>query len=262
VHDGLRAGGPATGVGHARLVPDALLDLLLGSSCVVCGRAGRLLCRACHAGLPRTAATCWPTPCPPGLARPVAVGEYDGALKLLVNAHKEKQRFALARPLGDLLAVSVLGHTGPGGRLPVVLVPVPSRASVVRARGHDPLLRITVRAASRLRRHGLPVLVARPLRSVRAAEDQAGLGAEARARNLAGSMACSPSRARRCLPSGPGPGPLVVVVDDVITTGATVREAQRALEVEGVPVVGVATVAATRRTSDRDQRPHSRTAGL
>jgi predicted amidophosphoribosyltransferase len=242
-------------------VPDALLDLLLGSSCVVCGRAGRLLCRPCHRELPRTAATCWPTPCPPGLAHPLAVGEYDGALKLLVNAHKEQQGFALAGPLGDLLAISVLGHTGLGRGRPVVLVPVPSRASDVRARGHDPLFRITVRAASRLRRHGLPAFVVRPLRNVRVAEDQAGLGAEARARNLAGSMACLPSRARRCLPSGPGPEPLVVVVDDVITTGATVREAQRALEEEGVTVVGVATVAATRRTSGGTNDPTSWTAG-
>jgi predicted amidophosphoribosyltransferase len=242
-------------------VPDALLDLLLGSSCVVCGRAGRLLCRTCHHGLPRTAATCWPTPCPAGLARPVAAGAYAGALKLLVNAHKEQQRFALAGPLGELLALSVLGHTGPGTGTPVVLVPVPSRAAVVRARGHDPLLRVAVRAASRLRRHGLTTFVARPLRSVRVAEDQAGLGAEERARNLAGSMSCSPARARRCLPRGAGRGPLVVVVDDVITTGATVREAQRALEEEGVVVAGVATVAATQRTSLGTNGPTSWTAG-
>jgi predicted amidophosphoribosyltransferase len=247
-------------------VPDALLDLLLGSSCVVCGRAGRLLCRECRGRLPRRAATCWPTPCPPGLARPVAVGEYDGALKVLVNAHKEQQRFALAGPLGDLLAVSVLAHaapfTSPGTGPPVVLVPVPSRSTVVRARGHDPLLRVAVKAASRLRRHGLHASVSRPLRTVRAAEDQAGLGAEARFRNLAGSMACSPARTRRCLSSGAGPGPLVVVVDDVITTGATLREAQRALEQEGVAVAGVAAVAATRRTTAGTIGPTCWTAGL
>jgi predicted amidophosphoribosyltransferase len=243
-------------------VRDAILDLLVGSSCVVCGRAGRLLCRSCHQGLPRRAAVCWPTPCPPGLARPVAVGAYAGALKVLVNAHKEQQRFALAGPLGELLALSVLAQAQPGSGRPVVLVPVPSRAAVVRARGHDPLLRVAVRAASRLRRQGVATFVARPLRSVRVAEDQAGLGAEARARNLAGSLSCSPTRARRCLPSGNGPEPLVVVVDDVITTGATLREAQRALEVEGVLVAGVATVAATQRTSLRTNGPTSWTAGL
>lgn len=248
-------------------MPDAVLDLLLGSRCAVCERPGRVLCPGCRSDLPRAAETCWPTPCPPGLARPVAVGGYDGALKLLVNAHKEQNRFALADPLGELLALSVLAHTTSAPVRPaapdrprqrVLLVPVPSRGAVVRRRGHDPLLRLTLRAASRLRWMGVPASVGRLLRSVRAAADQAGLGASDRARNLAGTMACS-ARA------GPGrasvagaPAPLVVVVDDVITTGATVREAQRALEAARVAVTGIAVVAATRRTSARpvDQDAH------
>lgn len=180
----------------------------------------------------------------------MAAGDYDGPLRLLVNAHKEQHRFALARPLGDLLALSALAHTASMG--PVLLVPVPSRAAVVRRRGHDPLLRITLRAAARLRRHGVPAGVARLLRTTRAAEDQAGLGARDRARNLSGSMACPVDAARRQVLRGPvGAAPLVVVVDDVITTGATVREAQRALEEAGVAVSGIAVVAATRRTSTR-----------
>ena len=195
----------------------------------------------------------------------MAAGAYDGPLKLLVNAHKEERRFALAAPLGDLLAVSVLHHAGgpPGTGSPpgeaVLLVPVPSRGAVVRRRGHDPLLRVAVRAASQLRGLGLPATVSRLLVSTRQVEDQAGLGAGERTRNLAGSMLCPPARLRRL----PGPtgsrtegsaraaAPRVVVVDDVLTTGATVREAQRALEEAGVQVRGVAVVAATRRTSHR-----------
>lgn len=226
-------------------MPDALLDLLLGSRCAVCGRAGRILCPGCHRALPREAGICRPSPCPPGLATPVAVGEYAGALKLLVNAHKEQGRFALSAPLGDLLALAVGVHTGTG---PVLLVPVPSRGAVVRRRGHDPLLRITLRAASRLRGHGVPAGVGRLLRSVRVVDDQAGLGAAERGSNLAGSMACSAAAAGRLRA---GRAPRVVVVDDVITTGATVREAQRALEEVGVTVSGIAAVAATRRTSGR-----------
>jgi predicted amidophosphoribosyltransferase len=246
-------------------VPDALLDLFLGSTCAVCGLAGRALCEGCSRALPQRAATCWPSPTPPGLAHPVATGEYDGPLKLLVNAHKEQHRFALAGPLGDLLATSVLVHTGPppaGGASStgptgpeVLLVPVPSRAAVVRRRGHDPLLRVARRAAARLRGLGIQTAVAGLLRSVRAAEDQAGLGAAARATNLAGSMTCPASRARRSDPRHRSPPPLVVVVDDVITTGATVREAQRALEAAGVEVAGIAAVAATRRTTARPAPP-------
>lgn len=244
--------------GHPREVPDALLDLLLGSRCVVCGKPGRLLCGACDRALPRHAVTCWPSPSPPGLARPVAVGEYDGPLKLLVNAHKERGQFALARPLGDLLAISVLAHVGrlpsAGSRArspaPVILVPVPSRSSVVRRRGHDPLLRLTLRAAGRLRGFGMQASAVRLLRSVRAAEDQAGLGAADRARNLAATMSCRRHRATHAMTAG-SPAPTVLVVDDVITTGATVREAQRALEDGGIEVAGIATVAATRRTDPR-----------
>jgi len=244
---------------------DALLDLLLGSTCAVCGRGGRVLCDGCHHALPTRAATCWPTPRPAGLARPVAVGEYDGPLKLLVNAHKEQHRFALAAPLGDLLALSVLGLMDPpparagSPDLPppeVALVPVPSRAAVVRRRGHDPLLRITRRAAAILRGTGVQTGAVQLLRSVRAAEDQAGLGAAARASNLAGSMTCPRGAATRRLGTASGAPPLVVVVDDVITTGSTVREAQRALEEAGVEVAGIAVVAATRRTT---HGPHDAT---
>jgi predicted amidophosphoribosyltransferase len=72
--------------------------------------------------------------------------------------------------------------------------------------------------------------------------DQAGLDAAGRAANLAGSMFCPTARLRRVagLPAH------VVICDDVLTTGATAREAQRALEAVGLGVVGIATVAATR----------------
>ncbi len=220
---------------------DAVLDLLLGSRCAVCATPGRALCRSCRAALPRDPVEAWPSPTPPGLARPVAVGEYTGALKLLVNAHKEQHRFALARPLGELLAASVRGHLAGRPGTPVLLVPVPSGPAVVRRRGHDPLARVVLGAAATLRGEGVEVSVTRVLCTVRRTEDQAGLGAAARSANLAGSMAC---RAR----PGDAAGAVRLVVDDVITTGATVREAQRALEEAGAVVDGVSVVAATRRT--------------
>ena len=75
--------------------------------------------------------------------------------------------------------------------------------------------------------------------------DQSGLDAVARRRNREGTLQVRPRARARLARSGV---PVrVVVVDDVLTTGATVREAQRALEDAGVPVAGVATVAATRR---------------
>lgn len=169
-------------------------------------------------------------------------------LRQLVLEHKERGRLALARPLGEVLATvldSVVtaadpAVTGvrPGPQGPWEVVPVPSHRSVVRTRGHDPLRRVARRAVVRLRARGVPARL-RPVLSIAVRpRDQAGLDASRRAANLAGAF--------RARPLGAGHGP-VLVVDDVLTTGATAREAQRALEECGIPVHAVAVLAATSR---------------
>ncbi|HEX6517548.1 MAG TPA: phosphoribosyltransferase family protein [Nocardioidaceae bacterium] len=233
-------------------VLDATLDLVLGSSCAGCDHPGRLLCAGCSRALPRRGVPAWPTPCPPGLALPMAAGEYAGVLKALVNAHKERGRFALAEPLGEVLAGVLLdllrsSRSSAPGRGPWLLVPVPSRGAVVRARGHDPMLRVARRAAAALRREGEETLLLRALRLVAVPRDQAGLGAQERAENLKGSMAVRRGAGQRVVRRWPDAR--VVVVDDVVTTGSTAREAQRALEAAGLRVVGVAALAATRKRS-------------
>jgi predicted amidophosphoribosyltransferase len=85
----------------------------------------------------------------------------------------------------------------------------------------------------------VPATVSRLLVPAGRVLDQSTLDARARAANLAGSMVARPTRR--------GSQAALVVVDDVLTTGSTVREAQRALEAAGLRVAGVATVAATRR---------------
>ncbi len=223
----------------------------------MCGLPGRLFCEMCATELPRGAGVCWPTPCPPGLALPVAAGEYDGALKVLVNAHKERGQFSLVRPLGTLLAQAVqvlMDRSSTEDTGTWILVPVPSRGRVVRARGHDPMLRVTRQAAGVLRRHGSQVGVSVLLRSGGVARDQSGLDADERASNLAGSMTAVRGQAARFRHGWPDAR--FVVTDDVLTTGSTAREAQRALEQDGLAVGGIATVAATRK---RVRRPAHRT---
>ncbi|MGB0102276.1 MAG: ComF family protein, partial [Nocardioides sp.] len=171
-----------------------------------------------------------------------AAGEYAELLRAMVLAHKERRVLALAAPLGRVLAATV-GATGVGD--PVVLVPVPSRPATVRARGHDPTATMTQAAASILRSGGRDVLGVPLLRTRSGLLDQAGLDAGERAANLAGSLHC-PARALRRLAIR-RPHARVVVCDDVVTTGATAREAQRALEAVGLPVAAIAAVAATRR---------------
>lgn len=227
------------------MLPEALGDLLLGSRCVGCARPGRVLCGRCDATLPETAVPTWPSPPPPGLVAPFAAAEYDGLVRAMVLAHKEHGVLDLAGPLGRLLggaAASALGDHPAG---PAVLVPVPSRRSSVRSRGHDPTQVITARAASALRAAGRPATMAPLLRLRPGVRDQAGLDAEERRANLDGSMRCSGRSLARLATRWPRAN--VVVCDDVLTTGATVREAQRALEAVGLGVVAIAVVAATRR---------------
>ena len=248
------------------MLRDALLDLVTGSACLGCGRGGRLLCPSCAAGLPAVAMCAPPSPCPPGLVPPYSCGPYDGLLRDLVLGHKERSLLALRRPLGTLLATSVVAvlaesagrMAGAGRAEPVVLIPVPSRHSTVRARGHDPTYTMTRAAARLLRQAGYDALPRRLLRLRGQVLDQAGLDAVARSRNLAGSMCCPTPGLRRLQLDRPRAR--VVVCDDVLTTGVTAREAQRALEAVGLTVAGIATVAATQRRSP-DERPWTRTQG-
>lgn len=228
---------------------DALVDLALGSHCVECGQPGRLACPACWAGLATAAINVRPEPAPPGLTQCWASGTYDGLLRRAVLGHKEDGLLGLSRLLGERLALAVRDGVPRvpviAGSSGVVLVPVPSRPGVDRARGDDPLGRVVRIAARRLRAEGADVRVMALLRSRGGLRDQAGLDARARMANLSGSMrAHGPALERLAATS---PRPQVVLCDDVLTTGATAREGQRALTAAGVPVSFVAVVAAVER---------------
>jgi predicted amidophosphoribosyltransferase len=222
---------------------DAASDLLLGGRCAGCDRPGRRLCPTCAAACVPVVRAAWPDPTPPGLLEPapvlpIAAARYEGRIRELVVAAKEHGRFGLVRPLGRLLAASVESALGRLDLTGGVLVPMPSAPAVVRQRGHDAVLGLTRVAAARLRRRGHDVRVRPALRTVRAVRDQAGLSAAARAVNLDGAL-----RAGRDV----GRGAPVLIVDDVITTGASAAEAARALRAVGGCPVAVATVAATPR---------------
>ena len=240
---------------------DAAVDLLLGSRCAGCSMPGRVLCPDCAGALTVCPAVSWPDPRPPLLAAaevpPYAGASYADVVRWLVVAYKDEQRAGLAIPLGRALA-AIVEHalletasgapSSEGGAGPVVeLVPMPSSPASVRRRGRDPVVELARCAARRLRARGHRVRVSRRLRYRRAVLDQAGLSAGERAANLHGALAASP--APRSATSVQAP--LVrLVLDDVITTGATADEAVRALLTAGWPVTAVATVAATRRRGD------------
>ena len=219
-------------------------DLLLGARCPGCDLPGWGLCPACRAAL--AAARCRltrPDPCPAGFPVTAAAGPYDARMKRLVSAHKEHQVLALTPVLGDRLLAAVTLLLREQQRLlpptgPVVLVPVPSSPAAVRSRGLDASWALTRRAVRRAGSRSR-LTSRRMLAQARRVQDQAGLGALERQQNLAGSLRAV----------GDGRGVVVVVVDDVVTTGASIAEAARALREAGALVLGAATVAATARTS-------------
>ncbi|MET9520760.1 ComF family protein [Streptomyces coeruleorubidus] len=230
-----------------------LTDLVLPTECGGCGRPRTVLCPECRAVLSGVAARrVRPVPEPPGLPVVHAAAPYADEVRATLLAHKERGALALAGPLGVALAGAVRaglrkawggswagaeGAWSRGAGAAVLLVPVPSGRRAVRARGHDPARRIALAAAGELRRSGVPARVLGVLRQRRAVADQSELNSRQRLDNLAGALAVVPGGAR-LLSGGP-----VVLVDDVLTTGASLAEAARAVRAVG-PVSNAAGAAA------------------
>lgn len=229
----------------------ALTDLLLPHRCP-CGEAAggdqaqRPLASVCAVCRPLlldgSVQHVQPYPRPPGLPRCAAAAAYAGGVRRCLIAYKERGRRDLA-PVLALALVKVLRELAADTSGAVVLVPVPASRAALRTRGFDHVA-LLVRLALRLmppgaRRWGWSPL----LYPTRRVADQAGLPAAARARNVAGSLS---------LRSGAGRGaaehsPSLVLVDDVLTSGATLAEAARALRAGGLRTHTAVVVAAVLR---------------
>lgn len=233
----------------------ALAGLALPATCASCGQPDKAVCRECRlavatcqwAGGPRR---CSPDPRPGGLPDVQAAARYEGALARIVAAYKDDDRRDCADLLADLLgrAVEAAVSSSPphlavlaAANGPVLLVPVPSSAAARRRRGDAPLTTLAAAVAANFGPR--EVLLADILRPRRRVADQAGLNARERSVNLEHSMAVR-SRWERTVE-----GAACVVVDDVLTTGATVVEAARALRSSGAGPVVAATICATQRRS-------------
>ena len=238
----------------------ALTDLALPVSCAACGHPDDQVCPGC---LDEVVRCLWfggprlvhPEPCPVRLPTVHATGRYEGPLAALVAAYKDDGRRDCAPLLGELLAravdASVLAsqeavevlvrHNGP-----LLVVPVPSSRASVRARGDVPLVALAEHA---VRGFAAPeVVVADALRPRRRVADQAGLGARERAVNLEHSMTVRGPWAEAVESA------VCVLVDDVLTTGATLVEAGRALRSAGAVAVVAATICATQRRNPTASR--------
>lgn len=217
--------------------------LVLPVDCAGCGRPRTALCGACGELLGSPDGTAVrrvrPDPEPGGLPVVHAAGTYADEVRAVVLAHKERGALGLARPLGAALAGAVLkvGVVGP-----LLLVPVPSARRTVAARGHDATRRMAQCAARELRRTGERARVAAVLRQRRVVADQARLSGRERLENLSGAVVAT-GGGRGLLAVAP-----VVLVDDLMTTGASLAAAARAVEAAGGLIAGAAVVAGPAET--------------
>lgn len=216
---------------------DALGDLVLGSRCPGCEIPALGLCESCRRGLDRLTPTLV-TRRSSDFPVTVAAGEYAGALRSVILQAKEKGGLAYLPLLGRVLtqAVTALVEACPAPPVSLTLVPVPSARARVVERGLDLTGDLARRAAAILRRGGCRTTVSRAIRLRRQPRDQAGLDSASR---LANSL--DAYRWREPLAGA------VVVVDDVVTTGATLCAVAVAAGTAGVGLLGAATIAETRR---------------
>jgi predicted amidophosphoribosyltransferase len=167
-----------------------------------------------------------------------ALARYTGPVRAAIVAGKERGRRDLPPTLGLALGRGLV-RLRRSGVLPgaLWLVPAPSRRSAARARGGDPVTAMARAAARQRAAHGDPTGVAPCLVTTGAARDSVGLDAAGRAANLA-------DRVRWRASGAPPPGAAVLLVDDVLTTGATATAAIRALRAAELEVRGVLVLAA------------------
>jgi ComF family protein len=194
---------------------DRLGGLLLPPRCVLCGSKGQLpcldLCAACEGSLPAAEPVSAASPSP--LLRSFAPFAYRPPLDYLVHALKYRGQLAVARVLGSLLGQRVAA-SGRGAAVDV-LVPVPLHPSRHAERGYNQSVEIARWTARSLQCRCDPALASRR----RETRPQVGLHGDERRRNVAGAFgAAAAVRGRR-----------VAILDDVMTTGATLAAVGQAL---------------------------------
>ena len=233
-----------------------LARLLVPLECGGCGQPDVQLCARCaahlagvrraEAGAPRLDrlgdGAPWPV---------LAAADYTGPVRELVVAWKDRGRADLTavlapavRRLADSLVEQVLGELPAGQE--VWIVPVPSTPAAARRRGREPVTELA-RIAAETAAGGVRVVRALAhVHRLSMVRDQVGLGIRARSGNLAGTL--DVRRRRRASLAGlatGGPPTACVLVDDVLTTGATLAECARAIARRGGVVVAGLVLAAT-----------------
>jgi len=203
-------------------VLERLLDAFFPPRCAGCGRLGSWFCPRCQAATPRASPLSLL-----GLDDFSAGAVLEGPLQRALHEYKYRPRPMLAGPLAGVLA-----HALTGKPVPDAVVPVPLHRRRRQNRGFDQAEVLARAVARELGVGWLP-----GLERVRDTPPQVGLPADERERNVRGAFAwCS---------DAPAP-PRVLLVDDVATTGSTLRASAAGVRAAGGRVVSAAVVARAR----------------
>jgi len=191
------------------------------------------LCRACRL-------------VPPAFERAVSFGTYDGRMRAIIHALKYDRIHPVAHRLGALLAAAIaqLDRDAPPHLL---VIPVPLHRSKQKQRGFNQaraLAQGAIDALGKSHPHWHLTLAPRTLMRLRSTESQAGLTSRQRRLNVRGAFNVSDPSAVA--------GKHILLVDDILTTGATARAAAQALIKAGAASVYVATLARARRIHFHD----------
>jgi len=210
-----------------------MLDLVLPLQCGGCGVRSTRWCAACAKEL--TVKPDEPHLISPRLEPGVPVfslGRYAGARRAAIIAVKEHGRTDLVAPLAAALRVGLVRLLDWGVlEPPLTVVPAPTRRWAARRRGGDPVTRVASAAIAGNR----DITVVQAVRTRAFVADSVGLSSADRERNIAGRVKLVRPLCRT--------GGEVLVVDDIVTTGATACETVRVLRETGARVAGILTLA-------------------
>jgi len=214
------------------------MNLLAGPMCARCGDSldrpsvgpsAAPVCRVCRLA-------------PPPFVRAVAYGLYQGRMKEAIHAFKYGRLHPAARELGRMLAKAI-GRMSAEAPRDMLVVPVPLHRSKLAQRGFNQARSLAQHALGELAKSDPAwklTLAGSSLMRLRETQSQAGLSPRERRLNLRGAFAVS------------DPGAVadqhILLIDDILTTGATARAAAQALLKAGAASVWVATLARAQRS--------------
>ena len=228
----------------------ACLDLLLHAACLLCGQLllpdpdGSSFCRDCLAAMPPLSpahCSCCAQTFPnatskhlcgtclkksPPFSKTHVAGLYQGSIKAAVHQLKYRNQLTLAKPLGQLLSETVAAAED--DFVPDFIVPVPLHPHRLRQRGYNQALEVARPVSRQL---CVPIDITLLQRS-RKTQQQQGLSASERRRNLRNAFTLTSETSAI----------KILLIDDVMTTGETVRECCRTLVAGGVEEVQVAVI--------------------